>query len=157
MSRVGLGFDAHAFDAGRPLILGGVEIPDAPGLAGHSDADVVSHAIADSLLGAAGVGDLGGSFPPDDRWKDASSLAILRATAQQLSGAGWTILNVDVTVVAERPRVTPHRNDMVQRIAEALNADPAAISIKATTTDGMGFIGRAEGIAALAVSSVERH
>ena len=157
MSRAGLGFDAHAFDAGRPLILGGVEIPDAPGLAGHSDADVVSHAIADALLGAAGLGDLGGSFPPDDRWKDASSLEILRATAQQLSGAGWTILNVDVTVVAERPRVAPHRNDMIQRIAEALSADAEIISIKATTTDGMGFIGRAEGIAALAVASVERH
>ena len=157
MSRVGLGLDAHAFDAGRPLILGGVEIPDAPGLAGHSDADVVSHAIADALLGAAGLGDLGKSFPADDRWKDASSLEILRATAQQLSGAGWTIQNVDVTVVAERPRVAPHRDDMVQRIAEALGADPAIISIKATTTDGMGFIGRAEGIAALAVASVERY
>jgi 2-C-methyl-D-erythritol 2,4-cyclodiphosphate synthase len=156
MSRVGLGFDAHAFDAGRPLILGGVEIPDAPGLAGHSDADVVSHAIADALLGAAGLGDLGGSFPPDDNWKDASSLEILRATARQLSGAGWTIQNVDVTVVAERPRVAPHRNEMVQRTAEALGADPSIISIKATTTDGMGFIGRAEGIAALAVASVER-
>jgi 2-C-methyl-D-erythritol 2,4-cyclodiphosphate synthase len=157
MNRVGLGFDAHAFDAGRPLILGGVEIPDAPGLSGHSDADVVSHAIADALLGAAGLGDLGGSFPADDRWKDASSLEILRDTVQQLTGAGWTIQNVDVTVVAERPRIWPHRTEMVQRIAEALGADPASVSIKATTTDGMGFIGRAEGIAALAVASVERH
>ncbi len=156
MSRAGLGFDAHAFDAGRPLILGGVEIPDAPGLAGHSDADVVSHAIADALLGSAGLGDLGGSFPPDDRWKDASSLEILRETAMELSRAGWKIRNVDVTVVAERPRITPHRNEMVERIAEALGADPADVSIKATTTDGMGFIGRAEGIAALAVASVER-
>lgn len=156
MSRVGLGFDAHAFDAGRPLILGGVEIPDAPGLAGHSDADVVSHAIADALLGSAGLGDIGGSFPPDDRWKDASSLEILRATAMELSRAGWKIQNVDVTVVAERPRITPHRKEMVERIAEALGADPADVSIKATTTDGMGFIGRAEGIAALAVASVER-
>jgi len=157
MSRVGLGFDAHAFEGGRPLVLGGVTIPDAPGLAGHSDADVVCHAIADALLGSAGLGDLGGSFPPDDRWRDASSLEILRATARELTEAGWRIQNVDVTVVAQRPRITPHRSAMIERIAEAVGADPADISIKATTTDGMGFIGRAEGIAALAVASVERH
>lgn len=156
MSRVGLGFDAHAFDADRPLILGGVTIPDAPGLAGHSDADVVSHAIADALLGSAGLGDLGQLFPSDDRWKDASSLEILRLTAQKLTEAGYTIENVDVTIVAQRPRLASFGSAMVERIAEALGAELLDISVKATTTDGMGSIGRAEGIAALAVVLVKR-
>nr|MBA2599741.1 2-C-methyl-D-erythritol 2,4-cyclodiphosphate synthase [Actinomycetota bacterium] len=156
MSRVGLGFDAHAFDADRPLILGGVTIPDAPGLAGHSDADVVSHAIADALLGSAGLGDLGQLFPSDDRWKDASSLEILRLTAQKLTEAGYTIENVDVTIVAQRPRLASFGSAMVERIAEALGASLLDISVKATTTDGMGSIGRAEGIAALAVVLVKR-
>jgi len=156
VSRVGLGFDAHAFDADRPLILGGVTIPDAPGLAGHSDADVVSHAIADALLGSAGLGDLGQLFPSDDRWKDASSLEILRLTAQKLTEAGYTIENVDVTIVAQRPRLASFGSAMVERIAEALGASLLDISVKATTTDGMGSIGRAEGIAALAVVLVKR-
>jgi len=156
VSRVGLGFDAHAFDADRPLILGGVTIPDAPGLAGHSDADVVSHAIADALLGSAGLGDLGQLFPSDDRWKDASSLEILRLTAQKLTEAGYTIENVDVTIVAQRPRLASFGSAMVERIAEALGAELLDISVKATTTDGMGSIGRAEGIAALAVVLVKR-
>ncbi|MDQ5815829.1 MAG: 2-C-methyl-D-erythritol 2,4-cyclodiphosphate synthase [Actinomycetota bacterium] len=156
MSRVGLGFDAHTFDADRPLILGGVTIPDAPGLAGHSDADVVSHAIADALLGSAGLGDLGQLFPSDDRWKDASSLEILRLTAQKLTEAGYTIENVDVTIVAQRPRLASFRSAMVERVADALGASLPDISVKATTTDGMGSIGRAEGIAALAVVLVKR-
>lgn len=156
MSRVGLGFDAHSFDAGRPLILGGVTIPDAPGLAGHSDADVVSHAIADALLGSTGLGDLGELFPNDERWKDASSVEILRQTAQAVTRAGWTIVNVDVTVVAQRPRIASHRSAMAERVGDALGMAHADVSIKATTTDGMGFIGRAEGIAALAVALVER-
>lgn len=156
MSRVGLGFDAHAFETDRPLILGGVTIPDAPGLAGHSDADVVSHAIADALLGSAGLGDLGELFPNDDRWKGASSLEILRLTAQKVTEAGWTIENVDVTIVAQRPRLASLRSAMVERIADALGAAPTDVSVKATTTDGMGSIGRAEGIAALAVVLVNR-
>ncbi len=156
MSRVGLGFDAHAFDADRPLILGGVTIPDAPGLAGHSDADVVSHAIADALLGSAGLGDLGELFPSNDRWKDVSSLEILRLTTQRLTETGCAIENVDVTIVAQRPRLASFRSAMVERIADALGASPADVSVKATTTDGMGSIGRAEGIAALAVVLVKR-
>lgn len=156
MSRVGLGFDAHAFEAGRPLILGGVTIPDAPGLAGHSDADVVSHAIADALLGSAGLGDLGELFPSDDRWRGASSLEILRLTAQKVTEAGWTIGNVDVTIVAQRPRLASVRSAMVERIADALGVAHTDVSVKATTTDGMGSIGRAEGIAALAVVLVNR-
>ncbi|MDQ3619698.1 MAG: 2-C-methyl-D-erythritol 2,4-cyclodiphosphate synthase [Actinomycetota bacterium] len=156
MSRVGLGFDAHAFEADRPLILGGVTIPDAPGLAGHSDADVVSHAIADALLGSTGLGDLGELFPDDDRWKGASSLEILRLTAQKVTQAGWTIENVDVTIVAQRPRLASFRSGMVEKIAGSLGAAPTDVSVKATTTDGMGSIGRAEGIAALAVVLVNR-
>lgn len=156
MSRVGLGFDAHAFEADRPLILGGVTIPDAPGLAGHSDADVVSHAIADALLGSTGLGDLGELFPDDDRWEDASSLEILRLTAQKVTQAGWTIENVDVTIVAQRPRLASFRSGMVEKIAGSLGAAPTDVSVKATTTDGMGSIGRAEGIAALAVVLVNR-
>lgn len=156
MSRVGLGFDAHAFEADRPLILGGVTIPDAPGLAGHSDADVVSHAIADALLGSTGQGDLGELFPDDDRWKGASSLEILRLTAQRVTQAGWTIENVDVTIVAQRPRLASFRSAMVETIAGSLGAAPTDVSVKATTTDGMGSIGRAEGIAALAVVLVNR-
>ncbi len=156
MSRVGLGFDAHAFEADRPLILGGVTIPDAPGLAGHSDADVVSHAIADALLGSTGLGDLGELFPDDDRWKGASSLEILRLTAQKVTQAGWTIENVDVTIVAQRPPLASFRSGMVEKIAGSLGAAPTDVSVKATTTDGMGSIGRAEGIAALAVVLVNR-
>jgi 2-C-methyl-D-erythritol 2,4-cyclodiphosphate synthase len=156
MTRVGLGFDAHGFDDSRTLVLGGLSVPGAPGLAGHSDGDVVSHAVADALLGAAQLGDLGEHFPNDDRWRDASSLEILSETAGLLSGEGWTIVNVDVTVAAERPRITPHRAAMAGKMAGALGIDPSAVSVKATTTDGLGFAGRGEGIAALAVALVER-
>ena len=156
MSRVGLGFDAHTFDASRRLVLGGVSIPDSPGLAGHSDADVLSHAIADALLGAAGLGDLGSNFPGDDRWRDASSLLILEETAVRLSNEGWTIVNIDATVVAEVPRLGPYRDQMSGAIAGALGVVPGIVSVKATTTDRMGFTGRAEGIAAMAVASIER-
>jgi 2-C-methyl-D-erythritol 2,4-cyclodiphosphate synthase len=149
--KVGLGFDAHAFDPGRPLVLGGVLVPDAPGLAGHSDADVVSHAVADALLGAAGLGDLGSMFPPTEVWRDASSLEILAASAVAARDAGWELVNADVTVIAERPRLALYRAGMSVRVAEALGAEPKVISIKATTTDGLGFTGRGEGIAAIAV------
>ena len=149
--RVGLGFDAHAFDPARPLVLGGVVVPDAPGLAGHSDADVVSHAVADALLGAAGLGDLGSMFPPTEVWRDASSLEILAASAVAAREAGWELVNADVTVIAERPRLAPYRAGMSVRVAEALGAEAGVVSIKATTTDGLGFTGRGEGIAAIAV------
>ena len=149
--RIGLGFDAHAFDPGRSLVLGGVTIPDAPGLAGHSDADVVSHALADALLGAAGVGDLGDMFPPNDAWRDASSLRILAESAAAARSANWEFAGADVTVIAERPRLAPHRRAMAERMAAAVGAAPALLSVKTTSTDGLGFTGRGEGIAAIAV------
>jgi 2-C-methyl-D-erythritol 2,4-cyclodiphosphate synthase len=153
---VGLGVDAHAFDASRRLVLGGVTIPDSPGLAGHSDADVLSHSIADALLGAAGLGDLGSNFPDDDEWRDASSLRILEETATKLTAAGWSVVNIDATVVAEVPRLGPYRDQMSGAVAGALGVAPGVVSIKATTTDRMGFTGRGEGIAAMAVISIER-
>lgn len=156
MIRAGLGFDAHPFAEDRALVIGGVTLPDAPGLSGHSDGDVLCHAVADAVLGAAGLGDLGQRFPADERWADASSLEILMASAEEVGAEGWTIESVDATVVAERPRLSPHRAEMESNIAEALGLDPEQVSVKATTTDGMGFTGRAEGIAALAVGLVER-
>ena len=156
MIRIGQGFDAHAFDDSRALVLGGVEIPDAPGLAGHSDADALSHAIADALLGAAHLGDLGKIFPANDRWRDASSLDILRETGRLLTDAGWTCINVDSTVVAERPRLAPYIAAMEENVGRALRLDADAVSVKATTTDGLGFTGRGDGIAALAVVLVQR-
>ena len=155
MIRVGLGYDVHAFDTDRALVLGGVEIPDAPGLAGHSDADVVSHAIADALLGAARLGDLGSLFPNDERWAGASSLEILRHSARAVTDAGWSVVNVDATIVAERPRLAPHREEMIDQIASALGLATSAVWVKATSTDGLGFTGREEGIAALAVVLME--
>jgi 2-C-methyl-D-erythritol 2,4-cyclodiphosphate synthase len=132
-----------------------VLIPDAPGLAGHSDADVVSHAVADALLGAARLGDLGELFPPTERWRDVSGLEILRETAMRIGQDGWVVTNVDVTVVCERPRVAPWRREMVKRTAGVLSVEESAVSIKGTTTDGMGFTGRGEGAAAIAVVLVE--
>lgn len=154
MNRVGLGFDAHAFDPSRPLVLGGLELP-GPGLAGHSDADVLAHAVTDALLGAARLGDLGDLYPPDDTWRDASSLDILADATRRARAAGWRVTYVDATVVAERPRLSPLRGEMAARLARALGIDPGAVSVKATTTDGLGFCGRGEGIAALAVVLVE--
>src|SRR5688500_20197792 len=118
--RVGLGFDAHTFGDDRALILGGVEIPDSPGLEGHSDADVLSHAIADALLGAARLGDLGDSFPADERWKDASSLELLEQTGTALRRAGWRVVNIDSTLVAQQPRLAAHRAAMSENVARAL-------------------------------------
>jgi 2-C-methyl-D-erythritol 2,4-cyclodiphosphate synthase len=160
VARSGIGFDAHAFagaggDA-RPLVVGGVTIPDHPGLSGHSDADVLSHAIADALLGAASLGDLGERFPGDERWKDASSLRILDATAALVRDAGYRIAHVDASVVAEVPRMAPHRAAMRSNVAAALGVPEDDVSVKATTTDGLGFTGRGDGIAALAVATIER-
>ena len=158
MTRSGIGFDAHAFagsGSGRPLVIGGVTFEGHPGLDGHSDADVLSHAIADALLGAAALGDLGSRFPDDDRWRDASSLAILEETAAQVLDAGYRIVYVDASVVAQAPRLAPHRGAMRGNVARALGVDERHVSVKATTTDGLGFTGRGEGIAAMAVATIE--
>ena len=153
--RIGLGFDAHRFAEGRQLVLAGCEIPSEVGLVGHSDADVASHAIADALLGAAALGDLGEHFPNDERWSDASSLDILREVASLLARAGYKIANVDVTIVGEGPRLAPHRDAMVGALASALGISEEAVSVKATTSDEMGFTGRGEGLAALATALIE--
>ncbi|MGQ0679605.1 MAG: 2-C-methyl-D-erythritol 2,4-cyclodiphosphate synthase [Actinomycetota bacterium] len=152
--RIGTGFDAHGFDPIRPLVLGGVTIRDHGGLAGHSDGDVVSHAVADALLGAAGLGDLGEHFPASSFPEGGSSLPILARTAVLLADAGYTIVNVDTVVVAQDVRIAPHRDEMVRRVAGALSIDASRVSIKATTTDGLGFTGRGEGIAGMAVALV---
>ncbi len=131
-------------------------IPDAPGLGGHSDADVLCHSVADALLGAAALGDLGTFFPDTDRWRDASSLEILAETRALLSRHGWTVVNVDSTLITEAPRIAPYRDQMVRNISDALDVTADSVSIKATTTDRLGFLGRGEGIAALAVASIER-
>lgn len=154
MIRVGQGFDVHGFDDSRPLVLGGVTIENHAGLTGHSDADVLSHAVADALLGAARLGDLGSRFPANDRWKNASSLDILSETAHLLHEAGFDIVNVDATVIAERPRLSDHKEAMASKIAGALGIDAELVSVKATTTDGLGSAGRGEGIAATAVALI---
>lgn len=153
--RVGQGFDAHAFTEGDSIIIGGVRVPHTSGLSGHSDADVLSHAIADALLGAAGIGDLGSNFPATDEWKDASSLDILTETMHRVAEAGFGISNVDATVIAERPRLSDHRAEMIANVARALGIPEAIVSVKATTTDGLGFTGRGEGIAAMAAVALE--
>jgi 2-C-methyl-D-erythritol 2,4-cyclodiphosphate synthase len=150
MSPVGIGYDTHRFAEGRPLVLGGVEIEHEQGLTGHSDADVLIHAVIDALLGATGAGDIGTLFPDDEeRWRDADSIDLLRTVVGTVSGR---IVNIDATVVCEQPRLAPHRAEMERVIAEATSA---RVSVKATTNEGMGWIGRGEGIACMAVASVE--
>ncbi len=150
MSRVGIGYDSHRFAAGRPLILGGVAIEHERGLAGHSDADVLTHAVIDALLGAAGAGDIGSLFPDDEeRWRDADSIDLLRTVVGAIGGR---IVNIDATVVCERPRLAPHRAEMERTIAEVTSA---RVSVKATTNEGMGWIGHGEGIACIAVASID--
>jgi len=154
--RVGLGFDVHRFVADRRLVLGGVEIPSPRGLAGHSDADVVVHAVMDALLGAAGCGDIGQHFPPDDPgYAGASSLRLLAAVRDMLAARGWRAGHVDVVVMAEAPRIAPHAPAMRAAIGGALGVDADRVSIKATTLEGMGALGRGEGIAAQAIASLE--
>lgn len=153
--RIGSGFDVHAFASDRPLIIGGVTIRDRDGLAGHSDADVLCHAIGDALLGAAVLGDLGSMFPADDRWRDASGPQLLEAIATQLVGSGWKVGNIDSTVIAQAPRLSDHVPAMVRNISAALAIDADVVSVKATTTDGLGFTGRGEGIAALATVLIQ--
>ena len=153
--RTGMGFDVHAFGGDGPLTLGGVEVPHERGLAGHSDADVVLHAITDALLGGAGLGDIGEHFPPSDpRWKDADSALFLSFAAELLRARGAIVDHVDCTIIAEAPKVGPHRAAMRERIAEIAGLSIDQVSIKATTTEGLGFTGRREGIAAQAVASI---
>jgi 2-C-methyl-D-erythritol 2,4-cyclodiphosphate synthase len=154
--RVGFGFDAHGFAAGRPLVLGGVTIPSAKGLAGHSDADVLCHAVADALLGAANIGDIGSHWPATNESAGSSSVSFLTVVAGLLEKAGYGVVNVDSTIVAEGPRLSSYRDRMVTEIATALYIDRSLVSVKATTTDGLGFAGRGEGIAAFAVATVSR-
>lgn len=154
MIRVGIGFDAHRFAPGRPLMLGGVQIPHNLGLAGHSDADVLLHAISDALLGSAGLPDIGHFFPPADEWKDASSRKILSRVVAILRDAGRCPKQVDTVVIAQSPPIAPHVGRMKSSIAAILGIDPELVGVKATTTEGMGFTGRGEGIAAQAVAVV---
>ena len=155
--RVGIGYDVHRFAPGRQLVLGGVMIPHSEGLAGHSDADVVLHAIADALLGAAALGDIGHHFPPtDEAFRDADSRDLLQRVGTLLSTHGYEPVNIDATIIAERPRVLPFAEAMRAAIARCLGMDVTTISVKATTNEGMGFVGRGEGIAALATAAI-RH
>jgi 2-C-methyl-D-erythritol 2,4-cyclodiphosphate synthase len=156
-TRVGIGYDVHQYAEGRAFILGGVEIPHHRGLKGHSDADVLSHAVADAVLGALGEPDIGYWFPPTDASIEGiSSLKILEKVAQIAADKGMKIVNVDSTVVAEAPKVNPHRTAMKEKIAAALGLTPDLVGVKATTNERMGFVGREEGVAAMAVASVEK-
>lgn len=155
MIRTGLGYDAHRLVEGRRLILGGVEIPHSVGLLGHSDADVLTHALMDALLGAAADGDIGQHFPDSDpKWKDADSVELLRAVAARLAVNGFSIVNTDVTVVAEAPKLAPHIPAMRERLSAAMGVPVSAVSVKATTVEGMGAIGRREGISAMAIATI---
>lgn len=155
--RVGLGLDAHALADGVPLVLGGVEIEAPRGLAGHSDGDVIAHALIDALLGAAGLGDIGSLFPPGEpEWEGASSLDLLRRTATQIREAGWELLNADCVLVGEEPRIAPLREQMRECLAEAAGVEVDRVNVRATTTDKLGFTGRREGLAAQAVALLER-
>jgi 2-C-methyl-D-erythritol 2,4-cyclodiphosphate synthase len=155
--RTGIGWDSHRLVEGRPLIIGGVQIPHDRGLAGHSDADVLTHAIIDALLGAAGLDDIGAHFPDSDpTYKDADSLDLLMTVLERVRAAGWEVGNVDATVVMERPKLAPHRDEIRRSLAEALEIDRDAVNIKASTGEGMGFVGRGEGVAALAVATLRR-
>jgi 2-C-methyl-D-erythritol 2,4-cyclodiphosphate synthase len=150
--RTGLGIDTHRFVAGRRLILGGVEIPHEQGLAGHSDADVLAHAITDAILGAASLGDIGTHFPDSDaEYKDADSIELLREAVRRVAAQGWRVEHVDATVVLERPKLAPHREAIMATLTAAVGA---SVHVKATTGEGMGFVGREEGVAALAVATL---
>ena len=155
--RIGQGFDVHAFEAGRKLIIGGVEIPFEKGLAGHSDADVLLHAITDAVLGALSLGDIGKWFPDtSEEFRGADSLELLKRVWQKVRADGWSLVNCDATVLAERPKLGGHFDAMRKRISSVLDARPEDIGLKATTTEKLGFVGREEGIAAMAVVLLER-
>lgn len=150
--RAGIGYDIHPFEQARPLVLGGVRIPHEAGLGGHSDADVLTHAVIDALLGAAALGDIGQHFPQDDsRFRDANSLDLLRQAVKLAVDARYRVVNVDATIIAEQPKLAPHVRAMRAALADALGVDIGAVSVKATTADLLGSIGRGEGIAAVAV------
>jgi 2-C-methyl-D-erythritol 2,4-cyclodiphosphate synthase len=153
---VGIGYDSHRLVAGRPLVIGGVEIPHDLGLEGHSDADVLAHAITDALLGAAGLGDIGEHFPDtDERWRDADSMQLLAEVLESVHNAGFRVANVDCTVVMERPKLAPHRGQIRERLAGVLDLDARRVNVKASTGEGIGFVGRGEGVAALAVVGLD--
>jgi 2-C-methyl-D-erythritol 2,4-cyclodiphosphate synthase len=155
MTLAGIGFDSHRLIAGRRLVIGGVEIAYERGLDGHSDADVLAHAVIDALLGAAGMGDIGAHFPDtDERWRDADSIELLASVVENVHGAGLEIVNVDCTVVMEAPKLAPHRQAIRERLAEVLALELTRVNVKASTGEGMGFVGRGEGVAALAVASL---
>ena len=155
--RTGIGYDVHQFAEGRPMVLGGVRIPFDRGLLGHSDADVLLHAIADAILGAAALGDIGAHFPPSDpAFKDADSRVLLAESCRLLRNAGYRVVNLDATIVAEAPRILPHVLQMREAIASACGITIDDVSVKATTNERMGFVGREEGIAALAIATIER-
>jgi 2-C-methyl-D-erythritol 2,4-cyclodiphosphate synthase len=154
--RSGLGYDSHRLVAGRPLVLGGVELTSDLGLHGHSDADVLTHAVIDALLGAAGLGDIGMHFPDsDERYRDADSIGLLRAAVALVRAAGFAIVNVDATVLMEEPKLGDARQRMRERLAEALSLDPADVNVKATSGEAIGFVGRREGVAALAIATLD--
>lgn len=156
MTRVGIGYDSHRFVAGRPLVLGGVAIPHPEGLAGHSDADAVAHALTDAILGAAGAGDIGQLFPDSDpQWKDADSMELLRTAHELVQGRGLTLAQADCSVITERPRLSPYIAAMAAALASRLGVDVGAVNVKAKTNEGMGFIGRGEGLAVIAVVVLE--
>lgn len=155
--RIGLGVDAHAFEDGIPLVLGGVVVEHPRGLAGHSDGDVVTHALIDALLGAADLGDIGAFFPSDDeQYRGASSLDLLGKAYREVSDAGWRLVNADCILIGEEPRVAQIRGEMSERLAGALGVGAGQVSVRATTTDGLGFTGRREGLAAQAVALLSR-
>jgi 2-C-methyl-D-erythritol 2,4-cyclodiphosphate synthase len=157
-ARSGIGYDSHRLEAGRRLVLGGVEVPDAEyGLAGHSDADVLTHAVIDALLGAAGLGDIGQHFPDtDERWRDADSLDLLSQVCVFLEEHDFVVAHVDATVICEAPKLGPLRDDMRRTLASTIGVSARAVNVKFTTNEGMGWVGRGEGIAAMAVATVER-
>ena len=160
MFRVGIGYDVHPFAAegdGRKLVIGGVELPGAPGLSGHSDADVAAHALCDALLGALGLGDMGRHFPDTDpRYKDFSSLRFVEAVSEMMARERWVLVNVDMTLIAERPKITEHVDRMRASLAACLGASPEAINIKATRPEGLGPLGQGEGIACHAIALIGR-
>ena len=155
--RVGIGYDSHRFEAARPLVLGGVHIPDHPGLQGHSDGDAVAHAVIDALLGASGLGNIGQHFPDTEaRWKDADSMTLVVETVRLIEERNYQVVNVDVTIVTESPRVGPWVGEMVERVAGLLRVSGACVSIKGKSNEGMGWIGRGEGLAVIAVALLDQ-
>lgn len=154
--RVGFGYDVHRLVPGRPLMLGGVNVPHSKGLLGHSDADVLLHAVIDALIGAAALGDIGAHFPPDDdTWKDASSIELLKKAAHLIDGKGFRVVNIDSTIVCQSPRLLPHIPGMVKNISKALGLEDGAVNVKAKTEEGLGFTGSGEGISAYSTALIE--